>query len=108
MTDTHNCAICGEPMPAGEQMFKFHGYSGPCPKPPLPQPQTEAERMREAIAVAYGYLWHVNNEPGTPSQYPPERAAYEARKALRDLMTNEQRGEAINRVRELMGHNKPS
>jgi NTP pyrophosphatase (non-canonical NTP hydrolase) len=28
------CEICGEPMPAGEEMFKFHGYSGPCPKPP--------------------------------------------------------------------------
>lgn len=25
------CELCGEPMPAGEQMFKFHGYSGPCP-----------------------------------------------------------------------------
>jgi hypothetical protein len=22
-------------MPAGEEMFKFHGYSGPCPQPPL-------------------------------------------------------------------------
>jgi hypothetical protein len=30
-----NCSVCGEPMPAGEEMFKFHGYSGPCPKPPL-------------------------------------------------------------------------
>lgn len=29
-----NCELCGEPMPAGEEMFKFHGYSGPCPKPP--------------------------------------------------------------------------
>lgn len=32
-----NCTLCGEPMPAGEEMFKFHGYSGPCPKPPLPK-----------------------------------------------------------------------
>lgn len=32
------CAICGEPMPPGEQMFKYHGYSGDCPKPPLPKP----------------------------------------------------------------------
>lgn len=24
-------------MPAGEEMFKFHGYSGNCPKPPLPK-----------------------------------------------------------------------
>ena len=31
------CQLCGEPMPENEQMFKFHGYSGPCPKPPLPK-----------------------------------------------------------------------
>lgn len=30
-----NCELCGEPMPAGEEMFKYHGHSGPCPKPPL-------------------------------------------------------------------------
>lgn len=29
--------LCGEPMPAGEEMFKFHGYSGNCPRPPLPR-----------------------------------------------------------------------
>ena len=32
------CEICGEPMPPGEEMFKFHGYSGPCPKPPRAEP----------------------------------------------------------------------
>lgn len=26
------CVVCGEPMPPGEEMFKFHGYSGPCPE----------------------------------------------------------------------------
>jgi hypothetical protein len=26
------CAICGFPMPKGEEMFNFHGFSGPCPK----------------------------------------------------------------------------
>lgn len=31
------CGVCGEPMPPGEEMFTFHGYSGPCPKPPLPK-----------------------------------------------------------------------
>ena len=35
MTDNKKCSICGEPMPDGETMFNFHGYSGPCPKPPL-------------------------------------------------------------------------
>lgn len=33
------CKICGEPMPKGEEMFNYHGYSGPCPKPPLPHPK---------------------------------------------------------------------
>jgi hypothetical protein len=31
------CALCGDPMPAGEEVFKYHGLSGPCPKPPLPK-----------------------------------------------------------------------
>lgn len=31
------CQICGEPMPIHEQMFHYHGFSGPCPKPPLPK-----------------------------------------------------------------------
>lgn len=30
------CELCGEPMSEGEEMFKIHGYFGPCPKPPLP------------------------------------------------------------------------
>ena len=34
------CELCGEPMPAGEEMFKYHGFSGPCPKPPKPQEET--------------------------------------------------------------------
>lgn len=28
-------------MPAGEEMFNFHGYSGPCPKPPLKKVQLD-------------------------------------------------------------------
>lgn len=31
------CSICGEPMPEGEEMFNYHGFSCPCPKPPLKQ-----------------------------------------------------------------------
>lgn len=27
------CEICGQPMPEGEEMFRYHGFSGPCPKP---------------------------------------------------------------------------
>jgi len=63
----------------------------------------EVDRLRGLIGLSYGYLWHVNNEHGTPQRfYPPERAAYEARKLLRDTLTHEQRGQYINSVRELI------
>lgn len=66
----------------------------------------EQKKLRDAIALAYGYLWHVNEEPLAPIPlYSKEDAAYAARKVLRDLMTHEQRGEAINRVQALLGHN---
>ena len=46
------CNICGHPMPPGEEMFKYHGYSSDCPRPFLKPPaqakptyeQLEAER----------------------------------------------------------------
>ena len=41
MNDIAWCAICGEPMPPGEEMLKYHGYSGECPKPPLPKKEKE-------------------------------------------------------------------
>ena len=43
------CELCGEPMPAGEEMFKFHGYSGPCPKSPLPEPAKEDTRAATTL-----------------------------------------------------------
>jgi hypothetical protein len=30
-----SCELCGEPMPPGEEMFRYHGSSGDCPKPRL-------------------------------------------------------------------------
>ncbi len=44
-----NCGLCGDPMPEGEQMFKYHGYSGPCPKPPLPKTTSTEESFSEQI-----------------------------------------------------------
>ena len=31
MSEEAKCELCGEPMPVGEEMFKYHGHSGPCP-----------------------------------------------------------------------------
>jgi hypothetical protein len=53
--------MCGEPMPEGETMFKFHGFSGPCPAPPLPRPaainwQTSYERAIARIVALEAQL----------------------------------------------------
>lgn len=64
--------------------------------------RAESERLLGAVQRAYGYLWHVNNEPGAPNQYAPEQAAYAARRELRELLTHEQRGEGINAARAAM------
>lgn len=51
MSEQPKCAICGEPMPAGEEMFKFHGYSGDCPKLPLPKPvKPTYEQLEQQLA----------------------------------------------------------
>lgn len=34
------CELCGGPMPEGEEMFKYHGYSGPCPRDAMPEAQS--------------------------------------------------------------------
>lgn len=48
MTDRPKCTVCGETMPEGEEMFMFHGYSGPCPKAPLPKlPNVVADIVAE-------------------------------------------------------------
>lgn len=54
MSNESRCELCGEPMPPGEEMFKYHGYSGPCPKPPLEQP--EAARTDPSRADLERYL----------------------------------------------------
>jgi hypothetical protein len=50
------CKLCGEPMPEGEEMFNYHGYSGPCPKPPLPN--IPKDTIRDKIAEV---IWR--NQP---------------------------------------------
>lgn len=72
MNDVAKCEICGEPMPKGEEMFKFHGYSGKCPSPPLPKPGKTQEQIRQqaerliADAEAAGLVVTIDLEPLQP------------------------------------------
>ena len=58
-----NCELCGEPMPAGEETFKYHGFSGPCPKKPSairpPAPLTVADAIRHAAKSGFEVLFRI-------------------------------------------------
>lgn len=47
------CEVCGEPMPKGEESFRYHGYSGDCPKPPLPKLKQDWEERLEKLMDRY-------------------------------------------------------
>lgn len=61
------------------------------------------DSWKQAVSLAYGHLWHVNNEPMAPVPMRSDGAAsYAARKLLRDLLTKDERGLAINEVRTML------
>lgn len=57
MTDL--CELCGEPMPAGEEMFKYHGYSGPCQRPPKPHKEDEMSLDEYVRVLRFGHRAHI-------------------------------------------------
>lgn len=59
------CSLCGEPMPPGEEMLKYHGYSGPCPKPPLKEKDpaeiglSNTEELRACVTMIRTWIPEV-------------------------------------------------
>lgn len=69
------CEVCGEPMPEGEEMFKYHGYSGPCPKPPL---------KREPVAEETGWvIERADSDASRPLYFAGKNWEYDNLKAIR-------------------------
>lgn len=68
MSDEARCELCGELMPEGEEMFNYHGFSGPCPKPTLQKQRafTDTERLDfiDAMATDVDDLKREGAEPG--------------------------------------------
>lgn len=88
------CGSCDSSAPhdAGCPGAYAEGFVPGATNPSVAQ---EATGLQDKIARAYGYLWHVNNS-GVGFQFSPEKAAHMARRVLRDTLTHEQRGNAIN------------
>lgn len=74
MSDPVMCELCGEPMTAGEEMFKYHGYSGPCPKPPLaaPAPTAGGDRPTSADDVLFMLGESASKATGEPTRQMAE------------------------------------
>ncbi len=90
MTEIVKCEVCGEPMPQGETMFKFHGYSGPCPKPPLPRKPSELERAKSILRMI------AETEIGVDQ---PARSQWDMFRLARDfLATDEFRDNPVHTV----------
>lgn len=63
-TSQSKCEICGHPMPIGEEMFKIHGYSGPCPTPIRvsdPMPSQSREDVRRDIEYVKSKFPGINH-----------------------------------------------
>lgn len=58
ISEQSRCGLCGEPMPPGEEMFKYHGYSGPCPKPRLPRPADLKLSKLSEVNLQRAVRWH--------------------------------------------------
>lgn len=68
-TAAATCELCGEPMPPGEEMFKYHGYSGPCPKPPKPV-SPGGETSSDVTTPTFGDLGNA----GLPQEHVAQAA----------------------------------
>ena len=65
------CGLCGEPMPEGEEMFNYHGYSGPCP----PKKSDIEEKKQKVIDAAIKFCeWYLEGYPENYRRHIPGEA----------------------------------
>ena len=67
-----NCELCGMPMPPGEEMFKYHGNSGPCPVQSKPQHQIRVSEEKLELDEKISKLSEFLNSAGCEKVHPDE------------------------------------
>ena len=54
------CELCHGEMPEGEEMFRYHGYSGDCPQKGLNNSNNFVARVvKRAIAIDHTPIYHI-------------------------------------------------
>ncbi len=60
-----DCELCHSPLPKGEEMFTYHGYSGPCPtgihSPSFPGMSKEAPTPKSVALNMLGELLKLHD-----------------------------------------------
>lgn len=64
-----NCIVCGNPMPAGEEMFLYHGYSGKCQAPPMREWLDRPFKETSQIIVEH-HIARVRREEMVGTRHP--------------------------------------
>lgn len=85
------CELCGEPLPAGEETFRYHGYSGDCPKPPKSKEAAPIEE--QIVAIFHDFrarrLKNMVNNPDSitdESRVPEELSRLAEARAVYDIV----------------------
>jgi hypothetical protein len=74
---TPRCTLCGHPMPPGEEMFKYHGYSGPCP-----MTQDHGDGSTEATDESPGTPDGAASVQPSPASFPSEAFICDVRSGI--------------------------
>lgn len=94
MSDCPKCELCGEPMPEGESMFKFHGYSGDCPRKPI-------RKLTPEVGVIAAVVAEIQSDPAFIDYLQRELSAARAQLTDRDAELALLREDADSRLAAL-------
>lgn len=82
------CGICGEPMPPGQEMFKYHGYSGKCPKPPLEKIEAKAVVEYFLVKRVDGFWVPIHVDKQAHDAIGPFETKEECQRCYDDLLSS--------------------
>ena len=96
------CKLCGEPMPKGEEMFNYHGYSCPCPTTPKKKIERITGKKPEKIKVCLepqflkGYNQAITKyDSYLTALIEPLEKAYDGNKPFEDIIKTFENNEML-------------
>lgn len=100
------CELCGEAMPPGETTFKYHGYSGPCPKPHIEKPKEPDWKWEYENLCKFATQYEeVRDECQAALAIMKSRASQFESTLLATIAERDEANEGLHEVRALVNAN---